>query len=330
MGNIGSVATAAIRRLFGVLTGQQAQSNPVMNIVRTKAQHDNKAGPAHQAGSLHPTDSASPMNPTSPNSTTTSASSADSRSAPAPAPQTGLMELAVAVSRTHPLTDAFSGGRSTWKNKMKPTKWPTWEEYERAVEMTKDPEGRFFHFGISGTVKSGKSSIINSLRGLGLTDTLAADVDPNECTRVVTRYEDPRPDHPFAWACSPWIVSSILSTTASAKTTRSSYDIRNLKDDRGLEHGEAVSKYTQDASKNALSGLSSFSPPKQRCYLVNKIDLLVCGEQLSENAIHEKELVLDVLGECKRCRLYGSRFRGVTSARVPTGPYTLKVFCRNQ
>lgn len=110
--------------------------------------------------------------------------------------------------------------------------------------------------------------------------------------------------------------------------SKSDQDIRNLKDDRGLEHGEAVSKYTQDASKNALSGLSSFSPPKQRCYLVNKIDLLVCGEQLSENAIHEKEL--DVLGECKRCRLYGSRFRGVTSARVPTGPYTLKVFCRNQ
>ncbi|TFL03801.1 immunity-related GTPases-like protein, partial [Pterulicium gracile] len=131
-----------------------------------------------------------------------------------------------------------------------------------------------FHFGISGTVKSGKSSIINSLRGLGLTDTLAADVDPNECTRVVTRYEDPRPDHPFAWYDIPgsgtanipaesyfnsqglFAMDCILNLIHDSFSendaqlvrqcnelciptylvrSKSDQDIRNLKDDRGLE-----------------------------------------------------------------------------------------------
>lgn len=200
--------------------------------------------------------------------------------------------------------------KSHWKEKMRPAAWPTWEEYQNALEMTKDPGGRFLHFGIAGTVKSGKSSIINSLRGLSPRDPRAAEIGASECTAVVTRYEDPRPNFPFAWYDIPGsgtasipaesyfnsqglfaldcvvVVVSNSFTAHDAQLVRQcaelcipTYIVRSRsdtaiedmrKDDPTLDVDQAKALYIREASENIARGLRDFKLEDQRCYLVNK------------------------------------------------------------
>ncbi|KAH8832419.1 P-loop containing nucleoside triphosphate hydrolase protein [Flagelloscypha sp. PMI_526] len=85
-----------------------------------------------------------------------------------------------------------------WGNRPVPSKWPTWKEFQRAKERIQDPHHYLCHCGISGVVKSGKSSLLNSLRGLAPHDRGAAPVGASETTLEVQRYVDAPPPYPLA------------------------------------------------------------------------------------------------------------------------------------
>ncbi|KAI0725778.1 P-loop containing nucleoside triphosphate hydrolase protein [Fomitopsis betulina] len=62
------------------------------------------------------------------------------------------------------------------------------------------------HFAVAGTAGSGKSSLINSIRGLRANDPGAAGVGASETTREVTRYEHPDLErHPYVWYDIPGV-----------------------------------------------------------------------------------------------------------------------------
>lgn len=62
------------------------------------------------------------------------------------------------------------------------------------------------HFAVVGSAGSGKSSLINSIRGLQAGDPGAADVGTSETTMEVTRYEDPDlKANPYVWYDVPGV-----------------------------------------------------------------------------------------------------------------------------
>jgi hypothetical protein len=88
---------------------------------------------------------------------------------------------------------------------IRPVVWPTKEEVAAAkAKVQYDPER--LHFAVCGPSGSGKSSLINSFRGLKRGDPGAADVGIVETTLEVTRYADPRTELPyprFIWCDVP-------------------------------------------------------------------------------------------------------------------------------
>jgi hypothetical protein len=199
--------------------------------------------------------------------------------------------------------------RERWPYPMTPDVWPTEDEFNRAMSMIREEGGkRQLHFGVSGVVKSGKSSLLNSFRGLGARDPGAARVGSSETTVGVTRYNDPRPDYPFAWydiagfgtASVPaqryfnshglFALDCILilikdsfqeSDAALIKQCRNlsipTYLVRSFSDQRInsiLEDGapsyaDARAEYIRDAEENARKGLGDFQLGEQRVYLIN-------------------------------------------------------------
>lgn len=199
--------------------------------------------------------------------------------------------------------------RERWPYPMTPDVWPTEDEFNRAMSMIREEAGnRKLNFGVSGVVKSGKSSLLNSFRGLGARDPGAARVGSSETTVGVTRYNDPRPDYPFAWydiagfgtASVPaqlyfnshglFALDCILilikdsfqeSDAALIKQCRNlsipTYLVRSFSDQRInsiLEDGapsyaDARAEYTRDAEENARKGLRDFQLGEQRVYLIN-------------------------------------------------------------
>jgi hypothetical protein len=88
---------------------------------------------------------------------------------------------------------------------IRPIVWPTEEEVAAAkAKVQYDPER--LHFAVCGPSGSGKSSLINSFRGLKRGDPGVADVGTVETTLEVTRYADPRTELPyprFVWCDIP-------------------------------------------------------------------------------------------------------------------------------
>lgn len=201
--------------------------------------------------------------------------------------------------------------RERWPYPMTPDVWPTEDEFNRAMSMIQ--EGQQFHFGVSGVVKSGKSSLLNSFRGLAKTDPGAAKVGSSETTVGITRYNDPRPDYPFAWydiagfgtASAPahsyfnshglFALDCILilirdsfqeSDASLLKQCRSlsipTYLVRSFSDQRIssiLEDGassyeEARAEFIHDAEENMRNGLRDFGLGEQRVYLINSRAML--------------------------------------------------------
>ncbi|CAM6087917.1 unnamed protein product [Calypogeia fissa] len=81
---------------------------------------------------------------------------------------------------------------------IQPVEWPTQEEYYAAQkQIEEDPEK--LHFAICGSSGSGKSSLINSFRGLTTNHPHAAKVGVNETTSKIGRYPDPRPLSQYVW-----------------------------------------------------------------------------------------------------------------------------------
>jgi len=212
---------------------------------------------------------------------------------------------------------AYVQGR--WPFAMTPERWPTAEEFDSAMKRIQDQGGNEerLHFGISGVVKSGKSSLLNSFRGLTPRDHGAAGVGPSEKTRYITPYADPRSDYPFVWydiagfdtKSAPadnyfnqhglFALDCILilikdsfrkSDAAMIKQCRnlsiptyivrsfSDHHIRNIEDDTGDSYEDARAEYIRDAEKNVREGLADFQLGGQRLYLVNRqVMLAVVG-----------------------------------------------------
>ncbi|KAI0717625.1 interferon-inducible GTPase-domain-containing protein [Fomitopsis betulina] len=72
-------------------------------------------------------------------------------------------------------------------------------EFEATKRRLKYVEGRI-HFAIAGSAGSGKSSLINAIRGMRTDDDGAALVGTSETTKSVQRYEHPdAAKNPFVW-----------------------------------------------------------------------------------------------------------------------------------
>ncbi|GBE78745.1 hypothetical protein SCP_0116360 [Sparassis crispa] len=81
---------------------------------------------------------------------------------------------------------------------IRPVVWPTEEEIRTNKELLQYREGKL-HFAVAGIAGSGKSSLINALRGISNRHREAARVGVIETTRVITRYQDPNSERPFVW-----------------------------------------------------------------------------------------------------------------------------------
>ena len=80
---------------------------------------------------------------------------------------------------------------------VRPMLMPTLNEFKETKKRVEYKEG-WFHFAVVGTAGSGKSSLVNALRGLRNNSRNAARTGTSETTMNVTRYADAN-DRPFVW-----------------------------------------------------------------------------------------------------------------------------------
>ncbi|KAK7062423.1 p-loop containing nucleoside triphosphate hydrolase protein [Favolaschia claudopus] len=81
---------------------------------------------------------------------------------------------------------------------IQPIVMPTAAELEDAKRRIGYQEG-LYHFAVAGVAGSGKSSLINALRGMRNGQAGAAATGITETTLTVARLPDPDPKHPFVW-----------------------------------------------------------------------------------------------------------------------------------
>ncbi|KAI5995044.1 interferon-inducible GTPase-domain-containing protein [Pisolithus albus] len=84
------------------------------------------------------------------------------------------------------------------RNGVQPVLLPTAKEVEMAKANVNYQEG-IFHFAVAGVSGTGKSTLINALRGLRNNERGAAGVGVVETTLTIGRYPDPNSDNPFVW-----------------------------------------------------------------------------------------------------------------------------------
>ena len=80
--------------------------------------------------------------------------------------------------------------RDTWIQSIPLEMWPSSEQLEKAKSMLEDPNAFFYHFAVAGYAGTGKSSLINALRGCKDMDEDAASVGIVETTMDIKRYPD--------------------------------------------------------------------------------------------------------------------------------------------
>ncbi|KAL4066449.1 interferon-inducible GTPase-domain-containing protein [Scleroderma yunnanense] len=84
------------------------------------------------------------------------------------------------------------------KKGIQPVVIPTEKEIADAKTNVKYESG-LFHFAVAGAAGSGKSSLINAIRGLENRHADAAGTGVIETTHSIGRYPDPNPKYPFVW-----------------------------------------------------------------------------------------------------------------------------------
>ena len=92
---------------------------------------------------------------------------------------------------------AAEQANSALRQGIRPIEMPTEQQYQDAKERIQyNPEK--LHFAVCGSSGSGKSSLINALRGLSKKHKDAAAVDVVETTSQISRYPDPRNELPYS------------------------------------------------------------------------------------------------------------------------------------
>ncbi|KAI0725792.1 interferon-inducible GTPase-domain-containing protein [Fomitopsis betulina] len=98
-------------------------------------------------------------------------------------------------------TDARAAREEAEKNLregIRPIVIPTPAQF-RATKLRLEYKKGFIHIAIAGIAGSGKSSLINALRGLRNKDSGAAPAGIVETTSIIARYPDSNPTNPFVW-----------------------------------------------------------------------------------------------------------------------------------
>ncbi|EED78924.1 predicted protein [Postia placenta Mad-698-R] len=95
---------------------------------------------------------------------------------------------------------AFERAQQDLKEGIRPILTPTVEEFEETKRRVQYREG-IFHFAVAGISGSGKSSIINAVRGMRNNDRgpLVARTGVTETTSDISRYPDPNTANPWVW-----------------------------------------------------------------------------------------------------------------------------------
>ena len=93
--------------------------------------------------------------------------------------------------------NTFLGASITGSHKLSPTVWPTEKEFNDAKERFGYMPGNM-HFAVTGIAGCGKSSLVNSLRGLRPSENGAARTGVNETTTEAARYPHSEKESPLS------------------------------------------------------------------------------------------------------------------------------------
>ena len=104
----------------------------------------------------------------------------------------------IAAEETRKAMEAKEDAERRLKEGIQPVVTPSPEELAAAKRRIQYRED-CFHFAVAGVSGSGKSSLVNSFRGLRSRDAGSAAVGVTETTLQMTRYPDPNPENPFVW-----------------------------------------------------------------------------------------------------------------------------------
>ncbi|KAF7979688.1 hypothetical protein HWV62_41699 [Athelia sp. TMB] len=103
-----------------------------------------------------------------------------------------------ARQETQRAREAAEQAETKWRQGIQPIVWPTEDELQKAKERIGYVDGAF-HFAVAGMGGSGKSSLINALRGMTDEGRQAAATGIVETTKIITGYRDPNKSLPFMW-----------------------------------------------------------------------------------------------------------------------------------
>ncbi|KAF7978525.1 hypothetical protein HWV62_45703 [Athelia sp. TMB] len=107
-----------------------------------------------------------------------------------------------ARQEAHRAKEAAEQADTKWRKGIRPVVWPTLDELQAAKERIGYVDG-LLYFAVAGNGGSGKSSLINALRGMTDEKRKAAPTGIMETTKVITRYRDPNRSLPFMWCDMP-------------------------------------------------------------------------------------------------------------------------------
>ncbi|KAI5995058.1 interferon-inducible GTPase-domain-containing protein [Pisolithus albus] len=195
-------------------------------------------------------------------------------------------------------------------------------------------QDNLFHFAVAGVAGSGKSSLVNAIRGLRNSDTGAAPTGVVETTAAIGRYRDSNRRLPFVWYDIPgagtlnqpgwqyfnnqglFVFDCIIVLVGDRFTqtdlailencrrfqiptyivrSKADFHICNLMNDMGYDNTQAT----------VQQNLGDAKLPLQKVYLVSNKVLLsaVKKRTLPKTALDEMELLRDLLEEAcaRRC-----------------------------
>ena len=106
-------------------------------------------------------------------------------------------QAAEAVHEKEQLEEKANDALHKLNHGIQPIVWPTAEELASVKARAEYREDRL-HFAVCGPSGSGKSSLINALRGLKNGQEGSAKTGVVECTAALQRYPDPRKNIPYS------------------------------------------------------------------------------------------------------------------------------------